>query len=179
MPIYCCIVSGWQIPRRHYQQRDHCNSIPHSTPQHDTRPYFQRSTQLRPNWPVASAHTIAASQVHSAATESFALTRSSRDCPIYPVYTCCFKTILIFSITCTAIILYVRQCTTSGLPHESRYIFRALKMKLAREQARLCCCDFIFYAGRHTPTTINRPRERSLYIDLYICLLYTSPSPRD
>ena len=75
--------------------------FPHSTPQHNTRPSFQRPTQLRPNWPVASAHTMAASQVHSAATESFALTRSSRDCPLYPVHTCCFKTILLFSVTCT------------------------------------------------------------------------------
>ena len=130
-------------------------------------PSFQRPTQLRPNWPVASAHTMAASQVHSAATESFALTRSSRDCPLYPIYTCCFKTILLFPITCAAI-LHVRQCTTSDLPHESRRIFRALKMNLARGQARLCCFDIIFCARRNTPTTINRRRERSSYIDFYI-----------
>ena len=102
---------------------------------------------------------MAASQVHSAVTERFALTCSLCDCPLYPVYTCCFKTILLFSITCTAI-LCVEQCTTSGLPHESRHMFRALK-NLARGQARLCCCDFIFCALRHTPTTINRRRERS------------------
>ena len=82
-----------------------CNSIPHSTPQHNTRPSFLRPTQLRPNCPVASAH-ISASQVHSAATESFALTRSSRDCPLYPVYTCCFKTILLSR--------HVRQYYTYG-----------------------------------------------------------------
>ena len=62
-----------------------CNSIPHSTPQHNTRPSFLRPTQLRPNCPVASAH-ISASQVHSAATESFALTRSSRDYPLSCLY---------------------------------------------------------------------------------------------
>ena len=28
--------------------------------------------------------------------ESFALTRASRDCPLYSVYTCCFKTFLLF-----------------------------------------------------------------------------------
>ena len=88
-------------------------------------------------------------------------------CPPYPVSTFCFKTILLFSITCTAV-LHVRQCTTSGLPHESRHIFRALKLNLARGQARLCCCDFIFYAQRHTPTTINRPRATRLYIDFDI-----------
>ena len=29
--------------------------------------------------------------------------------------------------TCTAVLLCVRQCTTSGLPHESRHTLRALK----------------------------------------------------
>ena len=38
--------------------------------------------------------------------------------------------------TCTAV-LHVRQCTTSGLPHKNRHLFRALKMNLARGQARL------------------------------------------
>ena len=52
--------------------------------------------------------------------------------------------------------------------HESRHIFRALRMNLAREQARLRCCDLFFCARRHTPTTIHRPRERSSYIDFYI-----------
>ena len=80
--------------------------FPHSTPQHNTRPSFQRPTQLRPNWPVPSVHTMAASQVHSTATESFALTRSLRDCPLYPVYTCCFKTILLSR--------HVRQYYTYG-----------------------------------------------------------------
>ena len=88
-------------------------------------------------------------------------------CPLYPVWKCCFKTIFLFSITCTAV-LHVRQRPTSGLPLEVRHIFRALKMHLARWQARLCCCDFIFYAQWHTPTTINRPRARSSYIDFYI-----------
>ena len=88
-------------------------------------------------------------------------------CPLYPVWTRCFKTILLFSITCTEV-LHVRQCTTSGLPHESRDIFRALKMNLARGQARLCGCDFIFYSQRHAPRTINRPRARSSYIHFYI-----------
>ena len=95
--------------------------------------------------------------------ESFALTPSSRDCPLNPVWTCCFKTIWLSSITCTAV-LYVRQCTTSGLPHESRHIFRALNR--ARGRARLCCRDFCFYAQRHTPTTINRPRARSSSIEV-------------
>ena len=155
--------SNWQIPRQALIIEEHCNCTLHITPQHNTRPSFQRPTQLRPNWLVASAHTMAASQVHSAAAERFALTRSSRDCPLYAVWTC-FKTILLFSITCTAV-LYVRQCATSGLPHKSRHIFRALKMNLDRGHARLCCCDFIFYAQRHMKRTINRPRARSSYID--------------
>ena len=50
-----------------------------NTTQHSTRPSFQRPIKLLPNWLVANAHTMAASPVHSAATESFALTRSSRD----------------------------------------------------------------------------------------------------
>ena len=69
--------------------------------------------------------------------------------------------------TCTAV-LHVRQCTTSGLPHKNRHLFRALKMNLARGQARLCCCDFIFNARRHTPTTTNGPRVRSSDIDFQI-----------
>ena len=96
LPIYCRIISGWKIPR-HYSWRDHCNCIPHSTPHHNKRPSFQRPTQLRPNWPVASAHTVTASQVHSAATESFLCSDTlSRDCPLYPVYRCCFKNISAF-----------------------------------------------------------------------------------
>ena len=94
-------------------------------------------------------------------------------CLLYPVWTCCFKTTLLFSIACTAV-LHERQCTTSGLPNESRHKFRALKMNLARGQARLCCCDFIFYAQRHTPTSINRPRARSSYIDFFPLIIKES-----
>ena len=130
-----------------------------------------RPSQLRSNSWVASAHTMAASPVHSAATQSFALTRSSRDCP--PLFDLqlhdhfafldnIFSTVIAHDET------YVRQCTTSGLPHKCRHTFRALKMNLARGQARLCCCDFIFNARRHTPTTTNGPRVRSSDIDFQI-----------
>ena len=70
---------------------------------------------------------------------------------------------LLFSITRTAI-LYVGQCTTSGLPHESRHIFRALRMNLAHGQAQLCCCDFIFLrAEAHTDDDKPLAREKLVH----------------
>ena len=51
-------------------------------------------------------------------------------------------------MTCIAL-RYVRQCTTSGHPHESRHIFGALKMNLSRGWARLCCCDFFLRTAAH------------------------------
>ena len=50
-------------------------STQHATAQHKAIISTPNPT-MQPNWPVASAHTMAASHVHSAATESFALTHS-------------------------------------------------------------------------------------------------------
>ena len=127
---------------------------------------------------------MAANWVHCAATETFALTRASRDCPLYPVLTCCFKTILLFSITCFPTVVAHLQhycCTDDNAPPQASrtkadVMLRALMINLAGGQARLCCCGFVFYSRRHTTTTTHRPRGTSSYRNFYMDSLSIFPS---
>ena len=156
---YCRVISGWQIPRHFVLQGGPLQlySTKHTTAQHKAiipTPNPTTAQQCQPG--TLCDHRELCSHTFVA-----------RLYPFYPVFMCWFKMISRFSKTCTSV-LYVGQSTTSGLPHESRRIFRALNISLARGHARLWCCDFSFYGQRHIPTTINRLQARISYIDFYI-----------
>ena len=113
------------------------NTAQHTTVQHSTAQGHHSNAK-----PHYTAQVAGGKRSHDGChpgtlrSQTFALTRSSRDCPLSPVDLWLQGHFSFFSIIFCTIIphgpTYVRQCTSSGLPHECLHLFRVLTTNLAR-----------------------------------------------